>query len=257
MALLTRLSDALRRAVKVFPGGKAAQSELGQLLQTLAALHATVTVNDGNTQVTLASGVSLELTGTSARLRLVGGADLFFDGTNNQNKIILADNLAAALEIQDASGNDLVTFGTTTGQLAMTVDAILTASQQSQFTGARGIDRVIPVSATPHTVAITDSGKIFYTTIADVVFNLPDSAVDGLLTGLTYTFVNGSLSGGTGLSVSPAATDQIQGKGITPEDAKDYINSGASDALGDLITIHGMTDGWLVSAERGTWARQA
>lgn len=257
MALLTRLSDALRKAVKFFPGSKPANRELAQLLQTLAALNANITVNDANTLITLASGVSLELTGNTARLRLVGGADLLFDGTTGQNKIIVPDNLANALEFQDVSGNEIAHLTSTTGSLALTVAAVLNQTGHAAFSGGvTGHEQYQLVSATPHTVGFTDSGKVFYTSIADVVFDLPSSG-SGTLAGRVFTFVTGAASAGTGLSISPAAVDKIEGKGITAADDKDYINSGATDAVGDLVKIVGTADGWLVVNERGTWAREA
>jgi hypothetical protein len=107
------------------------------------------------------------------------------------------------------------------------------------------------------TLTAADSGKVYVTSAADIVFTLPDATGAGMK-GVYFTFINNSLSGGTGMLIRPAATDKIQGKGITAADDKDYINSGATDAIGDLVTVvcDGVDGYWVVS-ERGTWAREA
>jgi len=107
------------------------------------------------------------------------------------------------------------------------------------------------------TLTAADSGKVYVNSAADVVYTLPDATPPGMK-GVFYTFVTLTISGGTGVSISPAATDKIQGKGITAADDKDYVNSGATDAVGDLVqVVCDGVDGWIVLAERGTWARQA
>ena len=101
-----------------------------------------------------------------------------------------------------------------------------------------------------------DSGKVFEITAADVVASLP--AVDANMKGVFFTFVVTTLSTTTGFSVSPSSSDQIRGKGMSAADDKDYINSAATDAVGDLLKIVCDGDaGWMVLEERGTWAREA
>lgn len=98
------------------------------------------------------------------------------------------------------------------------------------------------------TVTAADSGKTFVSNAVDAVYQLPATSA-----GLTYTFVAGVLSATTGLSVSPAAVDKI----ITAAkaDNADFINTAATDVVGDSVTIIGDgVDGWLVVATRGTWA---
>lgn len=103
------------------------------------------------------------------------------------------------------------------------------------------------------TLTAAESGGIFVTTAADVVFTLPATAP-----GLVYTIITGVASAGTGTSVSPAAADQIQGNGFTGADNKDAINTGATDVVGDAITVVGDgTDGWWITNVIGTWAREA
>lgn len=122
-----------------------------------------------------------------------------------------------------------------------------------QGAGVAGPQAYVEVGTTPYTVTAAQDGTIFYTTIADVVFNLPATQA-----GLWYRFVNGALSAGTGLSISPAAADQLIGNGFTPADNKDAINSGATDALNDAAEVLGNgTTGWSFIVVKGTWAREA
>lgn len=110
--------------------------------------------------------------------------------------------------------------------------------------------------AAARTLSRADGGKLFLSGAADVVVTLPD--VDASLKGVTYMFQTVTLSVTTGFSISPGANDKIMGKGITSVDNKDRINTGASDAVGDMLEIvcDGV-DGWFVINERGTWAQEA
>ncbi len=105
-----------------------------------------------------------------------------------------------------------------------------------------------------YSVLAADSGAIFYTTAADLVFSLPSTAA-----GLIYTFINGVDGVAAGLSVSPVTVDKITGRGIaTPLDNKDIVNTGATDAIGDMVTLIGDgVDGWYVINQNGTWTREA
>jgi hypothetical protein len=105
------------------------------------------------------------------------------------------------------------------------------------------------VKVANYTVTAADTGSVFIANAADLVFTLPSTVV-----GLTYTFVNAALSGGTGLSISPAAADNIN----EGTDNKDLINSGATDVVGDSVTIVGDGDGgWFTIGKIGTWAAEA
>jgi hypothetical protein len=111
-------------------------------------------------------------------------------------------------------------------------------------------------AATPVTVTISKAGSSYITSIADVVFNLPD--ITTCPYGMRLTFVNNSVSAGAGTAISPSTLDQIVGLGITPADNKDLINTAATDVAGDFVTLVG--DGanvWYVTASRGIWAREA
>ncbi len=159
--------------------------------------------------------------------------------TTGAYKTALTANLADAYAITDGT-TTFVTYITTTGSLGV------------QFSGQTlGLRRkYIAVGTTPYTVTAAESGSTYVTTVADVVFTLPATVA-----GLEYTFINNSVSGGTGLSLDPVAADKIMGKGLAKADDANYVNSGASDAVGDTTTIVGDgVDGWWVTTERGTWA---
>lgn len=119
--------------------------------------------------------------------------------------------------------------------------------------GARGaLVNVRSITANT-TLTAADNGTVILANAVDLVVTLPSTIL-----GFTVTFITQTASATTGLSISPAAADKIQGKGITSVDNKDRINSAASDAVGDLLTIVGDgTDGWWVTDERGTWAQEA
>jgi hypothetical protein len=98
------------------------------------------------------------------------------------------------------------------------------------------------------TVTREDSGKTFIIDAADVVATLPATEA-----GLVFTFYVKTLGGSTGCSISPQAADKfISG---SKADDEDLVNSAASDAVGDNVTVMGDgTDGWLVLNTVGTWA---
>ncbi len=115
--------------------------------------------------------------------------------------------------------------------------------------------RTVETKTASFTLTAADSGKIFLIDgSASVVATLPSTAA-----GLEYTLIVKQLPGsGAGTAFSPAAADKIIGNGFTATDDKDAINSAASDALGDWITLVGDgVDGWYISSIKGTWAREA
>lgn len=108
------------------------------------------------------------------------------------------------------------------------------------------------LKAAAYTVLASESGTTFIVTAADVKFTLPSTAA-----GLRYTFIVKTLSTTTGCQLSPAAADKIMGNGFTAADNKDAINTAATDAEGDMMTLVGDgVDGWLIEAVLGTWARE-
>lgn len=107
-------------------------------------------------------------------------------------------------------------------------------------------------SAAYTVVAADDCGKIFYSTIDNMVYTLP-SIADGQV----YTFVNMAEDGMAKMSISPAALDGIMY--VTATDDKDLINTKATAKKGDTVTIFNVagTAYWSVSYARGIFAKEA
>jgi len=116
------------------------------------------------------------------------------------------------------------------------------------------------------TLTIDDSGYVQNVIVDAVVVTLPATATIG-----SWTVRNGgeapdgaavgTASDGTvGLSVSPNASDKIQG-GVpgTATDNKDIINTKATARIGDEVSILNAaeTNGPIVTAIRGQWDREA
>lgn len=103
------------------------------------------------------------------------------------------------------------------------------------------------------TVALADCGIVQSVSVDAKVVTLPATAV-----GLAYTIVNGGADGAVLVTISPAAADKISGMGLTPADDKDLLNTKATAKRGDFVTlVADGVDGWVVTAKRGTWARQS
>jgi len=98
-----------------------------------------------------------------------------------------------------------------------------------------------------------DTEGIYICDAVDLVATLPPTQK-----GLRYTFIVKTVSATTGLSISPNADDAIYGNGFTVAVDKDAINTAATDAVGDAITLVGDgADGWFIESIIGTWAREA
>lgn len=113
----------------------------------------------------------------------------------------------------------------------------------------------ISLAAPTQTLTAAQSHQHFVG-VVDGVFTLPAAAAG--TRGVRYKFTCGVASGGTGLSISPNASDNIRGAGLSAVDDKDLINTGATDVIGDTATIvcDGV-DGWIIESLSGTWAKQA
>ncbi|MCS6297158.1 MAG: hypothetical protein H8K09_13060 [Nitrospira sp.] len=104
-----------------------------------------------------------------------------------------------------------------------------------------------------YTVDATDNGTTIFVDTDAVVITLP--AVGGI-SGVKV--VNIAAFGVSGVSVSPNASDMVEGPGITAADDKDIINTKATARRGDYIALNdGDANGWSIVEMRGTWARQA
>lgn len=101
-----------------------------------------------------------------------------------------------------------------------------------------------------------DCGKLFCVD-ADAdndALTLP--AIAAGLSGLTILAVGAF--GTTKIVIDPNAADMILGPDITGADNKDLICTKATQRRGDFVTlIAGDADGYMVTEQRGTWAREA
>ena len=121
-----------------------------------------------------------------------------------------------------------------------------------------GLRRKVNLAAATQALTAAQSGEHFVAA-ADAVFTLP--AASALTKGVEYEFSCGELSGGVGLSLSPADADAIGGNGLGVVLDKDLINTGATDRLGDYVKIvctgtAGST-AWRIVDIIGTWAKEA
>lgn len=101
-----------------------------------------------------------------------------------------------------------------------------------------------------------DSGKLFAVTDAGDgdALTLPAIA-DGF--GGAVILAVGAF-GTTAVTIDPAAADSILGPDITGADNKDLICTKATQRRGDFVKLDlGDADGYVVTAMRGTWAREA
>lgn len=116
------------------------------------------------------------------------------------------------------------------------------------------------------TLAIADSGFVQNVIADGVIFTLPATASLGSWTARNAGVKSpngpkGTASSGTaGFQMSPNASDQVQG-GVSGSavDNKDIINTKATSKIGDEVTVAnvGETNGPIVTAIRGVWAREA
>lgn len=123
-------------------------------------------------------------------------------------------------------------------------------TSEDRFVPLAGVEKVTASKS----IGYSDHGKTFFAdSTTSVVLTLPATKK-----GVTYTFVVEQLTAGTGHALSPNAADQIIGNGFTPAVDKDAICSGATDRLGDSITVVGDGElGWYITSVTGTWAREA
>lgn len=130
------------------------------------------------------------------------------------------------------------------------------------FAGRYGVD-----VDTAKTLGIADSGIVQNVIATGVVVTLPATATQGIwpvvVGGIKQT--NGPVGAITGnaqqlVQISPNASDKIQGgPDGTATDDKDMILTKVLSKTGDFMTIEntGETNGPLVAAYKGAWAREA
>lgn len=100
-----------------------------------------------------------------------------------------------------------------------------------------------------------DSGKLFCVTAAGDADALTLPAIAAGLSGLTILAVGAF--GTTAVTVDPNSGDMILGPDISGQDDKDLICTKATQRRGDFVTlIAGDADGYMVTEQRGIWARE-
>lgn len=117
---------------------------------------------------------------------------------------------------------------------------------------------------TNKTLTLADQGIVQNVTVDAVVITLPATSP-----GAVFVIQNGgdnpanTPSGAVAdasclVSVSPNASDKIQGNGFTAADNKDAVNTKATAKVGDRIVLVGDgVDGYNLMTVIGTWAREA
>jgi len=161
-------------------------------------------------------------------------------------------NSSGVLDFFDNSGNIIYSIDPANRKLSV--------PSGSEFSSVGKVN----LAAATQTLTAAQSGQTFVGAV-DAVFTLP--AASSSLAGVWYRFITGALSAGTGLSVSPAAADNIYGAvtddtsalsvAITAADDKDLINTGATDVVGDRIEVVCDGTNWLITDVHGIWAREA
>ena len=102
------------------------------------------------------------------------------------------------------------------------------------------------------TIDAQDSGKVLCITTDALTQTLP--AVEGIS---NIRFLNCGAFGTVEITVSPNANDMIESVDAAGVDNKDIINTKATARRGDYIDLdYGDANGWVVTAMRGTWAKE-
>lgn len=185
------------------------------------------------------------MSGTNTLSRSARGVTLT---ANQLNALVTEADLLDGLTATAAELNalDITAVGTAQASKAVVLDANL------QVAGQR---LTVNLAAATQTLTAAQSGTMFVGAV-DAVFTLPAAAAG--TKGVWYIISCGAASSGTGLSISPNASDNIRGAGLSATDNKDLINTGATDVIGDSATIVcDGADGWIITALSGTWAKEA
>lgn len=207
----------------------------------------------GGDELVVASGGTLTLesgsTQTAAGTRNATGVD------NVNSGGVLNVKSGATLHTQSGSTHTAAGTRNATGVDNINSGGVVNVKSGATLdmqSGSKVIYPYIEKSAS-FTVLASQSGMTFLCKAVDMVMTLPASVA-----GLVYTFIVHTVSSGTGLSIDPVAADAIMGNGLTSVDDKDLINTAATDAEGDSVTIVGDgADGWWITSINGTWAKEA
>jgi hypothetical protein len=146
---------------------------------------------------------------------------------------------------------------------AVTLDGTTTLSGTTTISGALATTGALtttaaqhPSTAGPTTGALTAamSGRLCVGAI-DADYDLPAAANNA---GVWYTFITGTVSAGTGVAITATAA-VIQGK-TTPDggtaitNATTITNTGATDVVGDMVTLRCDGTNWWMTSISGIWA---
>jgi len=138
-----------------------------------------------------------------------------------------------------------------TGNLTGNVTGDVTGAVTGDVTGSATRLPAVNLAAATQALTIAHSGQTFVGAV-DAVFTLPLASVGA---GVYYHFVTGVASAGTGLRITAVTPGEIFGAGVDTGAAGSITNSGATDVVGDCITL--VSDGvdqWIGINVRGTWA---
>jgi hypothetical protein len=173
--------------------------------------------------------------------------DLIPDVTDQQT---IGDSVQRWLDLRVAT----IVADTVTASLVGNVTGNLTGNVTGSVSGAA--TGVVTLAAASRTLTIADSGAVLVA-VVDGAYTLPAAAA---APGMIVTIMTGVASAGTGVRITRAGSDVINGKttsaGTTAiTSATTYTNSGASDVVWDYVTL--ISDGvlgWYSIGQSGTWA---
>jgi predicted RecA/RadA family phage recombinase len=170
---------------------------------------------------------------------IAAGDPVFWDAANSQATHIAGAGFKRLGTATEAAGASAAVVNVRIND-GVQVPAALQNKVWEEVTGNKTLDA-------------EDVGKVMLVTADTAVITLPSTAAK-----MAFTIANGGANGAVGFSVSPAALDKIMGADLPGVDNKDRINTKATAKRLDFIAIRGdAVDGYVVEAERGTWAAEA
>jgi hypothetical protein len=216
MALSDVADQALRRSL----ANNAAADEIKTILNT--ASPAELAVIDGVTggTVTASKAVVVDSNkdasnfrnlGATGTITLSSGGDLAFSGTTGQNEVTLTDNLADALSVKIAAGNDFLVFDSTNS-----AEKLHVAANASMAIGFFAVTPAARASAYTQTYATADKTHAAPTAAALVVDDGPGTN-NGVIAAIT--------DNATTIAAVQELADQINKLVADMADVKQVVNS--------------------------------
>lgn len=127
---------------------------------------------------------------------------------------------------------------------------VLVAFDAGNFRDPYGAYPVRETVSGAKTLDIEDNGKAFFVDTDAVVITMPAVA-----TPVNCMIVNIGAFGSVKLSISPNASDKIQGPDLPGTDNVDHTNTKATARRGDFVVlVTGDANGPVVAQQRGIWA---